>query len=88
MVPPIINVQEAEGIHADLRTLESEILDVIHDSVDDATFLRRDNLLASMTFSVDEVCVRLLDDVMSAGCRTESSSTCKPIYESTFNFHF
>lgn len=58
--------EEKHPLPPDLRhiekMLEEEIMDVLNESWDDSTILRRDNLLAELVLRLDRLIVRFLDD--------------------------
>lgn len=43
------------------KLMEQEILDVLNESPDDSSILRRDNLLAELVFKLEKIVVRFLD---------------------------
>lgn len=45
--------------------MESELLDVLSESWDDSTILRRDTLLAELYFRLDQMVIRFLDSGVS-----------------------
>lgn len=53
-LPP--DLKEAE------KRMEDEILDVLNESWDDSTILRRDSLLAELVFKLEKMVVRFLDN--------------------------
>lgn len=53
-LPP--DLKEAE------KRMEEEILDVLNESWDDSTILRRDSLLAELVFKLEKMVVRFLDN--------------------------
>lgn len=44
------------------KNIEAEILDVLSESWDDSTTLRRDSLLAELVFQLEKMIIRFVDD--------------------------
>uniref|UniRef100_A0AC34GSG9 Uncharacterized protein n=1 Tax=Panagrolaimus sp. ES5 TaxID=591445 RepID=A0AC34GSG9_9BILA len=49
------------------KKVEEEILDVLNESWDDSTVLRRDNLLAEIVLRLERIIIRFVDDDSSSG---------------------
>ncbi|CAD6197785.1 unnamed protein product [Caenorhabditis auriculariae] len=49
--------------HINMKEMEDEILDVLHESWDDSTLLRRDSLLAEIALRLDYLTLRFVDSV-------------------------
>ncbi|KAF8360520.1 hypothetical protein PRIPAC_87443 [Pristionchus pacificus] len=53
------------------KEMDKELLEVLHDSWDDSTLLRKDYLLADIAMRIDHITLRLIDSNGSSSCSRE-----------------
>jgi hypothetical protein len=67
MWPNIENKDLPPNLRKIERKVEEEILDVLNESWDDSTVLRRDNLLAEIVLRLERIIIRFIDDDSNSG---------------------